>query len=329
MKASTERFANDDFDNAFYDIQWNSAEIWDEQRQSLVKSALPVPVHSHNDYSRRIPLWEALGSGCISAEADVHFDESDLLVGHTSRSLNRNRSLRAMYLDPLQKLIAGQNHNTTGEDWRGIFNKAPQQTIVLLIDIKTSGKETFAELDAQLQPLRDLDFLTHWNGTARVMRPLTVVASGNAPFASILAMDASHRDIFLDAKLENLVSAGDDWSQGAPRFKFNVSNSYYASTRVANARVRPYAMYEPTGPEQEEALLRDSQIPQFVDVMDSQLNQAKARGLVTRYWDAPKQKNLEEVIWRWLLDNDVGVLNMDDMGTVRDRARGWSRTGRL
>jgi hypothetical protein len=24
------------------------------------------------------------------------------------------------------------------------------------------------------------------------------------------------------------------------------------------------------------------------------------------------------------MDHDVGVLNMDDMGVVRDRARGWS-----
>jgi hypothetical protein len=30
-------------------------------------------------------------------------------------------------------------------------------------------------------------------------------------------------------------------------------------------------------------------------------------------------------LWRWLMDNDaVGVLNMDDMGVVRDRARGWA-----
>jgi hypothetical protein len=233
-----------------------------------------------------------------------------------------------MYLDPLQRIVAAQNQNITGESWRGVFNRAPRQTIVLLIDVKTSGPETFAELDAQLQPLRDLDFLTYWNGTARVIGPLTIVASGNTPFTSILAMNTSHRDIFFDAKLENLVSVGDDWSQDVPSFKYNASNSYYASTRLASARLDSYSKYGPTGPEQEAAILANSDNQQFMDAMDSQLNQARSRGLVTRYWDVPKQKNVEDKLWLWLLDHDVGVLNMDDLGVVRDRARGWSRVER-
>jgi hypothetical protein len=178
----------------------------------LIKNALPVPVHSHNDYWQRIPLWEALGSGCIGVEADVHLKTSDLLVGHNSRVLSKERTLRSLYLDPLQRLITAQNENTTGKgnDWTGIFNKAPKQTIVLLIDLKTSAEKTFAELNTQLQPLRDLDCLTHWNGTNRVMRPLTIVATGNTLCTSILSLNPSHRDIFFDAKLEQLVCQGAD-----------------------------------------------------------------------------------------------------------------------
>ncbi|KEQ72260.1 hypothetical protein M436DRAFT_49201, partial [Aureobasidium namibiae CBS 147.97] len=285
-----------------------SPEIWNERPQSLIQNALPVPVHSHNDYLQRIPLWEALGSGCISVEADVHLKNSDLLVGHKSWGLEKTKTLRAMYLDPLQKLIALRNKNISrkGKDWKGIFDKAPQQSIVLLVDLKTSAEETFAELDAQLQPLRNLNFLTHWNGTHRVVRPLTIVASGNTLFTSILSLNSSHRDIFFDAEATRLVSQGDDWTNApAPMFKFNVSNSYYASTK------------------QEKALV-DGSNPQFADAMESQLKQAKVRGLVTRYWDVPTQKNKQEGLWRWLMDNEVGVLNMDDMGVVRDRARGWS-----
>jgi hypothetical protein len=283
-----------------------------------------VSVHSHNDYWQRIPLWEALGSGCVGVEADIHLKNSDLLVGHNSHGLSKERTLRSLYFDPLQRLITAQNENTTrkGNDWNGIFNKAPKQTVVLLIDLKTSAEKTFAELNTQLQPLRDLDYLTHWNGTNRVMRPSTIVATGNTLFTSILAMNSSHRDIFFDAKLEQLVCQGDDWTNTkAPIFKYNTSNSYYASTRVSNARVEKYAF--PSGSEQEAALL-EGRNPQFADAMDSQLDQAKARGLVTRYWDISKQKNKQEGLWRWLMNHDVGVLNMDDMGIVRDRARGWS-----
>lgn len=159
IKATTERIANDDFDNAYYDVQWNSPEIWDEEHQSLVKTALPVPVHSHNDYWRRIPLWEALGSGCISVEDDVHLKGSDLLVGHNSRSLSRDRNLRAMYLDPLQRIIAAQNQNITGESWRGVFDRAPRQTIVLLIDVKTRDLRRVGCSTATLARSRFLNLL--------------------------------------------------------------------------------------------------------------------------------------------------------------------------
>lgn len=229
-----------------------------------------------------------------------------------------------MYLDPLQKLITSRNNDTTGEaeDWTGIFDKAPKQPIILLVDLKTSAEATFAKLNAQLQPLRDLNYLTHWNGTHKVTRPLTIVASGNTLFTSILSLNSLHRDIFFDADATRLVSRSDDWTDvSAPIFKFNMSNSYYASAKVNYARLQKH-MFAP-GPEQE-AALRDAQNPQFADMMESQVTQAKVRGLVTRYWDVPKQKNKEEGLWRWLIDNEVGVLNMDDMGTVRDRARGWS-----
>jgi hypothetical protein len=143
----------------------------------MIKNALPVPVHSHNDYWQKLPLWEALGSGCIGVKADVHLKKSDLRVGHSSLGLNKKNTLRALYLNPLQRIITAQNedHTGEGEDWKGIFNKAPKQTVVLLIDLKSSAEATFAELNTQLQPLRDMDFLTYWNGTHRIMRPLTIV----------------------------------------------------------------------------------------------------------------------------------------------------------
>jgi hypothetical protein len=265
----------------------------------------------------------ALGSGCISVEADIHLRHSSLLVGHKSWSLEKKNTLQGMYLEPLQRIITAQNVDSKeGENWNGVFNKAPRQTIILLIDLKTSAEETFAELDVQLNPLRDLNYLTHWNGTNRVTRPLTIVATGNTLFTSILSMNSSHRDIFFDADATKLVSQSDDWTNiSTPMFKYNASNSYYASTKVSNARVEKYAF--PAGSEQEAALV-NGQNPQFADAMGSQLDQAKTRGMVTRYWDLSKQRNEEESLWRWLMDHEVGVLNMDDMDVVRDRARGWS-----
>ena len=66
--------------------------------------------------------------------------------------------------------------------------------------------------------------------------------------------------------------------------------------------------------------------PAWNDVGGSQLEQAASRGLLTRYWDAPAgPPNLRDIVWRNLVDEKVDVINMDDMGAVRDRARGWGR----
>ncbi|KAF2093427.1 hypothetical protein NA57DRAFT_61544 [Rhizodiscina lignyota] len=317
LQSGLVRVPNDPFDIRFGDnVNQNSPSIWDSERQSFIHNAVPVPVHSHNDYWRRIPLFEALGSGCISVEADVHLSNSDLLVGHASSSLNGASTLRSMYLEPLQRMLEMQNAHITDGTWRGIFDQAPQQTVVLLIDHKTAGPETFAELDVQLQPLRDLDYLTYWNGTERVMRPLTVVASGNAPFQSVMALNATHRDIFWDAQLDMLFSADDNFDVDPPIYAYNRSNSYFASTEFKRARL--YTWHNESLP------LPDT--PSAKDIASTQIEQAKARGLIARYWDTPASPpNLRDIAWRVLVQLKVGILNMDDLGAVRARASGWGQ----
>ncbi|RFN54739.1 altered inheritance of mitochondria protein 6 [Fusarium flagelliforme] len=307
------RVSNDPYDLRFGHLSYKSPEIWDDSHQTFLRNANPVPVHSHNDYERNIPLFEALGSGCISVEADIHLRGSKLLVGHSSLSLKSAKTLESMYLDPLQRMISAQNDGLN-DTWRGLFDKAPKQTLTLLIDFKTKGATTFDELNRHLQPLRDLNYLTYWNGTARITRPLTIVLSGNAPFESVLAMDSTHRDIFWDAKLERLVSSEDNFSTNPPTYRFNISNSYFASTRFQNAKF--FRSNDESGldvlPEKER------------DMTATQIEQAESRGLLARYWDTPKQPpNVRDIAWRVLIDNEIGMLNMDDMGIVRERAKGW------
>ncbi|RSL40818.1 hypothetical protein CEP54_016006 [Fusarium duplospermum] len=309
------RIPNDPYDRWFGpDISHNSPEIWDADRQSFIRNARPVPIHSHNDYERPLPLFEALGSGCISVEADVHLRGSNLLVGHSKSSLRDDKTLQSLYLEPLQRIFEAQNAKLTDGEWRGVFDHAPEQTLILVIDLKTSGKETFAELDAQLQPLRDLDFLTYWNGKERVMRPLTVVASGNTPFDSVLAMNATRRDVFWDAKLEQLRSIQDDFTTDPPRYRYNISNSYLASTRFRNAILFRYSNNSEV----------DTETAWGKDFAATQIEQAESRGLLARYWDTPSDPpNVREIAWRVLIDEKVGLLNMDDLGIVRARAKGW------
>ena len=293
--------------------------IWDDEHQAFIHNATPVPVHSHNDYKRRIPLFEALASGCISIEADVHLVDGDLRVGHHARGIKSTHSLRKMYLEPLQRMIQSRNPSpvnfTDRGSWRGIFDNNPKQTVVLLVDHKGVGADVFVGLNKQLQSLREMDFLTHWNGSNRIVRPLTIVATGKAPFDSVLGLSNTHLDIFWDAPLVALTSALDDFTTDPPRFRYNRSNSYYASTQY---RKRNAVGWRPE--ESNESLLK----VQSDDLAATQTEQAVARGLLSRYWETPKgPPNLRDSVWRWTIGLKTGVTNMDNMGIVRDRSVGW------
>ncbi|RGP71356.1 altered inheritance of mitochondria 6 [Fusarium longipes] len=297
------RVSNDPYDIRFGELTYKSPELWDDAHQTFLRSAYPVPVHSHNDYERNIPLFDGIGSGCISVEADVHLRSSNLYVGHSSLGLSSKKTLKSLYLEPLQRMIKTQNEGLK-DGWRGLFDKAPYQTLTLLIDFKTSGAKTFAELDRQLQPLRDMDYLTYWNGTARITRPLTIVVSGKAPFESVIGMNSKHRDIFWDAKLESLVSTEDNFNTNPPTYRFNKSNSYFASTKFQNAKLfrSNYDSGLDVLPQRER------------DLTATQIEQAESRGLLARYWDTPSEPpNVRDIAWRVLIDNEIGLLNMDDL----------------
>ncbi|WP_375436321.1 hypothetical protein [uncultured Hymenobacter sp.] len=80
---------------------------------SCTRSQLPLarPLHqghSHNDYWRPHPLYDALQLGFQSVEADVFLIDSALLVGHERKSLQASRTLQTLYLEPLRQLLRTQ-----------------------------------------------------------------------------------------------------------------------------------------------------------------------------------------------------------------------------
>src|SRR5579883_636054 len=92
--------------------------------------------HAHNDYEHKRPLFEALENGFCSVEADVFLVDGKLLVGHTRSSLRPERTLESLYLDPLRERAKANGGK--------IYPGGP--TVFLLVDVKTSGKETCAAL---------------------------------------------------------------------------------------------------------------------------------------------------------------------------------------
>ncbi|OCL12979.1 hypothetical protein AOQ84DRAFT_130837 [Glonium stellatum] len=290
-----------------------------------LQSVLPVPCHSHNDYWRRTPLYAALGSGCVSIEADVWLfrdQEDELYVGHSVASLSRNATLRNLYVDPLVSILERMNseNEIAGPipGLRGVFYQDPEQPLTLLIDFKTNGLDLWPYLQAQLAPLRDRGWLTHWNGTDRVTKLVTVVATGNAPFEALTA-NKTYRDVFFDAPLDDLDDASDPPSalpgtseNSVFDFKYNPSNSHMASAPFLRALSLSKLSYSVP------PVFQGPLTPPQTAILRKQIGQARERGLLPRYWGTPRwPRGLRDRVWEVLVEEGVGLLNVDDLRAAR------------
>lgn len=253
----------------------------------------PVPVHSHNDYTRHVPLFDALAVGCESAEADIWLRDNDLLVGHSEDSLRPKRTLRSLYIDPLVRILEQQNkYHPAAATSVGVFDSSPSTSLILLIDMKSDGFATWPVLSAQLEPLREKGSLTIYNGSALVPGPITIVGTGNTPFDLVLNMTT--RDIFFDAPLASL-------SFGV----YNATNSYYASSSLAAAVGKTWF-----------GRLSSRQLR----TVEAQTRSARESGLKPRYWDTITWPiGWRNRVWSDLVTHGIGeggVLNADDVVTA-------------
>jgi len=64
-----------------------------------------IHAHAHNDYEHTRPLLDALDHGFCSVEADIYLVEDKLLVAHNRRDAKPERTLQALYLDPLRERV--------------------------------------------------------------------------------------------------------------------------------------------------------------------------------------------------------------------------------
>lgn len=333
-------FFSDDFDRTIDRWRFREKDVGPEISQwptDISRDIVPVGCHSHNDYWRPIPLYSALQAGCVGVEADVWLFDNELYVGHTTSSLAPKRTLRNMYINPLLEILERQNprthfHPAPDQPLQGVFDTNPSQTLILLIDFKTDGEETWKSVAAQLSPLRERGYLSYFNGTAVVEGPITVVGTGNTPF-SLVMDNTAHRDVFFDAPLEKLaehdemenhafpesdqqvpqeqtVQAGtssenvDQGLSGIPAADirpntFNSTNSYYASVSFKQSIGFPWSFR-----------LTEAQMIKI----RAQIQAAHRRGLKVRYWGLPSwPHSLRNHLWSVLVREGVDILNVDDL----------------
>ncbi|KAL8754869.1 MAG: hypothetical protein Q9199_004032 [Rusavskia elegans] len=280
------------------------------------RGIIPIPCHSHNDYERQVPLYDALQAGCISVEADVWLRDDNLLVGHTQNSLTAARTLQSLYLEPLLSILTRQNapektsETSSGQtsfpfaaNVSGIFETNTSISLTLLLDIKTDGQATLPVIERQLEPLRTKGWLTHTSDSTLIPGPITITGSGNTPF-ELIQMEKGNRDIFFDAPLAQFWGEDIDASS-TNRTVFNPQNSLYASAPFSEIIGKPW-----------HGVLRPAQ----VDLIRAHVQAAAAQGLKVRYWDTPAWPvKLREHVWDVLVKEGVGVLNVDDLEAVKSR----------
>ncbi|EPQ60709.1 hypothetical protein GLOTRDRAFT_90125 [Gloeophyllum trabeum ATCC 11539] len=279
----------------------NQVTLLEETNSSLLRyptqftqNIVPKNIHSHNDYWRDVPLLTALSYGVGSVEADVWLVNGTLYVGHEVAALTQDRTFASLYVQPLVKIIQGQNPknvltaNQTQPN--GVWDTASGTALQLLVDIKTDGVTTLPWVLEALQPLRSQGFLTTYANGSLSTGPVTVVGTGNSPLEPIKALEP--RDYFFDAPLTQLrdPSLNTTWD-----FTLSPLASTDYGTAVGWSGIGDISEAQRTN------------ITKFVD-------DAHSFGIKARFWDTPGWPiQARDNVWRELVNDGADWLNADDL----------------
>lgn len=209
--------------------------------------------HSHNDYTRKRPLAQALELGYGSIEADIWLVDGVLLVGHDREDLKPERTLVAMYLDPLAARARE----------RGAIYATGEPPLQLLIDIKSNGERAYAALHELLRERSDV--FSECNDGRVTERAVKVVISGACPREMIAAQP--RRWAFVDGRKRDL-----EGEAGAP----------VSLVPLVSEAWTTYFSWPGIGemPEAQQAKLRELAAT------------AHARGYTLRFWGAPQVEGI-------------------------------------
>ena len=140
------------------------------QGSPAIAQGEPVPltrVHAHNDYEHKRPLVDALEHGFCSVEADIHLVDGKLLVAHNRSQVKPDRTLQALYLEPLRQRVKKNGGH--------VYPNGPEVT--LLIDVKGDWHTTYPVLRDSLKEYADV--LTTFEGGVKKTNAIIAIVTGN------------------------------------------------------------------------------------------------------------------------------------------------------
>lgn len=153
------------------------------------KNYTVADAHAHNDYEHPIPFYTAFNAGFGSIEADVFPVNGVLIVAHSKKEIQPQRTLETLYIKPLLQELQ-KNHN---------------RKVNLLIDVKENYKESLQLLMKELEPLKK--YLVTENDSSKAV---TILISGERPPPDEYKNYPGY--IFFDDDLK-LVHSPDEWKR--------------------------------------------------------------------------------------------------------------------
>ena len=160
----------------------SSSVISAQTKQYTVANA-----HSHNDYEKEFPYWNAYSNGFGSIEADIFLLNGELYVAHDTVQLKLRRTLDSLYLEPLEHCVKKN---------QGFIFKDTKRQLQLLVDIKTDAEST---LNSLVNKLKEYPAIIN-------NRSITIVITGNRPAPDKFQLYPSY--IFFDGELNKDYPAG-------------------------------------------------------------------------------------------------------------------------
>lgn len=298
----------------------------------------------------------ALDIGVASIEADIFLSSSgpdtsptpQLLVGHDVENLDPTRSLKRVYLDPLYEILDRVNRqdymhiqktHTYGYDptrgWNGIYTdkNAPGETLLLHIDFKTYTLETWTQLLAELEPLKQRQWLTtftrHSNATELSqgvldIKPITIIGTGDTPTDKVIAQNP--RYVFRDAHLlslhkpiPNMVRSV--WTHNHTQEDASTPVYWDASFAPIASDAFPWYLY-PT-------VWLSNRFT--ISPVQKYISRAHRLGIQVRWWGViSRPRWLMRMMWKYLKYVGVDWLNVDDLEMASQfEHKRWAYNGTL
>ncbi|AGO10268.1 AaceriABL188Wp [[Ashbya] aceris (nom. inval.)] len=292
-------------------ITWLPNNFEDTEVHRLTGNVTVHPwVHSHNDYTRDRPLFEALSYGVASVEADVYLRGNDrLAVAHMPMDAKDAKDLRELYLEPLERMLDEVNQQGQGS-WRGVFYQSPTQSLQLLIDLKRDGDKLYTVLmDDYLKQLINKGYLSYIEiATGQIVRrPVTVVLTGKRP-KDRGTIDGERGDgyfgdgrryVFIDFEIEDTL----------------FDEALYGPSVLASGKL-VLTLAKCLGSMDIAKFTSDPSAEQ-IECLRKMIKPDAVLGLNTRLWGGPgAPDSLRDRLWKMQLEAGITMLNADNLAAA-------------